>query len=228
MQTQNDSVENKNVTCTWSSTADCDNCQLNGFLHCKWQQKHLMYFLRIAFYIMIPSFVGFILAGLLLNNWLYLIIYIAFWIVFFGAFEIRVLCSHCPYYQEEKQGLILHCLANHGTLKLWKYHPEPMKTWEKIAFIVGVLIFIFFPVIPEFDLIIQESNQLMIILLILLTGITILTGINFYYKLRKNICPYCVNFSCPFNTVEKEAVDTYLQKNPVMKDAWEKSGYKLG
>lgn len=228
MNGQAELVENKNVTCTWSSNADCTNCQLTVILHCKWQQKYLMYFLKIAMYIMIPSAIGFILAGFLLNNWLYLIIYILFWIVFFGAFEIRVLCSHCPYYQEESKGHILHCLANHGTIKLWKYHPEPMKTWEKISFIAGALFFMFFPVVPEIDLIIHESDLFMLSLLITLTAITILTGIHFYYKLRKNVCPYCVNFSCPFNSVEKKVVDSYLQKNSVMKIAWEQSGYKFG
>ena len=228
MNSQNESVQNENVTCTWRSDSDCDNCQLTGLLHCKWQQKHLMYFLRLAMYIMIPSLIGFVLAGLLLNNWLYLIIYIAFWIFFFGAFEIRVLCSHCPYYQEEKHGLILHCLANHGTVKLWKYHPEPMKTWEKISFIAGVLFFVLFPVLPELDLIIHESDQFMVMMLIILTAITIFNGIYFYYRLRSNICPYCVNFSCPFNTVGKNIVDSYLQQNPVLKEAWEQSGYKLG
>ena len=56
--------------------------------------------------------------------------------------EIRVLCSHCPYYAEE--GRILHCLANHGTIKLWKYHPEPMRFWEKLGFLGGIIFFLYF------------------------------------------------------------------------------------
>jgi hypothetical protein len=41
-------------------------------------------------------------------------------------------------------------------------------------------------------------------------------------------CSKCVNFSCPLNHVPKSMVDEYLERNPVMKEAWEKSGYKLG
>lgn len=50
----------------------------------------------------------------------------------------------------------------------------------------------------------------------------------FLYALKVFFCPKCVNFSCPFNTVPKTAVDEYLKRNPVMKEAWEKSAYKLG
>ena len=40
-------------------------------------------------------------------------------------------------------------------------------------------------------------------------------------------CSQCVNFSCPLNTVPKSIVDEYLKRNPVMRDAWVKSGYHL-
>jgi hypothetical protein len=37
-----------------------------------------------------------------------------------------------------------------------------------------------------------------------------------------------VNFSCPLNHVSKEVVDAYLERNPVMRRAWEESGYQVG
>jgi len=40
-------------------------------------------------------------------------------------------------------------------------------------------------------------------------------------------CSQCVNFSCPLNIVPKSMVDEYLKRNPVMRDAWVKSGYRL-
>lgn len=215
------------VTCTWDTNSDCDNCNLNNFLNCKWKKEHLAYFMRIAFYVMIPSGLGLILAGFYLNNWFYLITYVAFCLLWFGIFEIRVLCAHCPYYVEEKQGKVLHCLANQGSLKVWKYHPEPMKLWEQIAFIVGALIFVLFPIYPELLLEMQADSQLLILVFSLILVVTLLAGINFFYKLKRNICPYCVNFSCPFNTVDKKTVDAYLAKNQVMREAWEQSGYKL-
>ena len=43
----------------------------------------------------------------------------------------------------------------------------------------------------------------------------------FFWTLRKYTCPRCVNFSCPLNTVPKDIVDAYLERNPVMRQAWE-------
>ncbi|MFX0095154.1 MAG: hypothetical protein ACFFBD_25695, partial [Candidatus Hodarchaeota archaeon] len=63
-----------------------------------------------------------------------------------------------------------------------------------------------------------------------LTGLAVLSsvsGIYFFVGLRRNVCPKCVNFSCPLNKVPKEIVDAYLKRNPVMKEAWEASGYKI-
>ena len=59
---------------------------------------------------------------------------------FFFVWEARILCSHCPYWAEE--GRILHCHANYGVIKIWRYHPEPMSKFEQVQFIVGVLIFL--------------------------------------------------------------------------------------
>ena len=39
-------------------------------------------------------------------------------------------------------------------------------------------------------------------------------------------CNSCPNFSCPFNGVKKEVVDSFLNKNPVMKKAWENEGWE--
>ena len=38
-------------------------------------------------------------------------------------------------------------------------------------------------------------------------------------------CSMCVNFSCPLNSVAKEDIDAYLEKNEVMKKAWLSRGY---
>jgi hypothetical protein len=57
---------------------------------------------------------------------------------------------------------------------------------------------------------------------------TLLAIIVFLQIIKVYYCAKCVNFSCPLNTVEKRVVDEYLLKNDVMREAWEKSGYKLG
>lgn len=41
-------------------------------------------------------------------------------------------------------------------------------------------------------------------------------------------CARCVNFSCVMNKAPKSFVSDYLERNPEMRDAWEKAGYDLG
>jgi hypothetical protein len=50
----------------------------------------------------------------------------------------------------------------------------------------------------------------------------------FFWTLRKYTCPQCVNFSCPLNSVPKEIVDAYLERNLVMRQAWLDSGWVIG
>ncbi|MHA2253995.1 MAG: hypothetical protein ACXAD7_26825 [Candidatus Kariarchaeaceae archaeon] len=221
--------DQKCLICTWDEKAECTTCDVKGKLDCKWNQNLLLRFYKGGLPAMLFGGIGFVIVGLMVN-WIPLFIYIAFWIFFFGFFEIRILCSHCPYYAED--GFILHCLANHGTIKVWKYHPEPMNVYEKIGFLAGALFFVLFPVITEvigiyviFDNI--QSIGIEIIVLIALSLLSFLSGIYFFVFLQRNICPYCVNFSCPLNKVAKELVDSYLTKNPIMREAWEASGYRI-
>jgi hypothetical protein len=219
------------IPCTWDKDSNCVSCSISGDLNCKWEQSHLSRFYRYSLPIMIFGFLGLIVVGLQVS-WIPLITYVAFWIFFFGFFEIRVLCSHCPYYAEG-EGRVLHCLANHGSLKLWKYRPGPMKRWEKVGFLSGFWVFVIFPIVGELYglLSLWESagsiNDGMVVLALLLLGSTI-SGIFFTIKVLTRICTKCVNFSCPLNRVPKMVVDEYLKINPVMKEAWEKTGYKIG
>jgi hypothetical protein len=215
------------LTCTWDEESDCLNCEITGKLDCKWEQHLLIRFYKGALPLMIFAVVGFFIVGLLVS-WIPAFLYVGFWIFFFGFFETRILCSHCPYYAEE--GRILHCLANHGTIKIWKYNPNPLNSFEKVGFLGGALFFVFFPVLTELWGLIEIHRSLtnpslvsFILLGLILLGIT--GGFFFFYILRKKICPKCVNFSCPLNKVPKTIVNAYLDKNPVMKEAWLKSGY---
>ena len=134
------------LICTWDDEARCYECELQEKLDCRWEKGLLMRFYKGGSITMIAGAVGLIITGLY-ASWLPLVIYAGFWIFFFGFFEIRVLCSHCPYYSEE--GKILHSLANHGMIKIWKYHPGPMNSWEKLGFLGGAIFFVVFPVIAE-------------------------------------------------------------------------------
>ncbi|MFX1507079.1 MAG: hypothetical protein ACFFDC_13370 [Promethearchaeota archaeon] len=228
------SVEHKSLdkhtclVCTWDEEEKCLDCELQERLDCRWKQSLLIRFYKAVGFAMVSAILAFILIGLFIS-WIPLIIYVIFWIFFFGFFEIRVLCSHCPYYAEE--GRILHCLANHGTIKVWRYHPEPLNSFEKFGFLAGAVFFVLFPLITELFGILtfwnQEDKLILILMLVVLAAISLLGGIYFFYFLRSRICPKCINFSCPLNKVPKELVDAYLKKNPIMKAAWEDAGYQL-
>ncbi len=221
--------QNLNITCTWNENSDCANCNIKGKLDCKWQNHLLLRFYKGAGPLMVFAIIGFIIIGLNVS-WIPTLIYIGFWVFFFGFFEIKVLCSHCPYYAEE--GRVLHCLANHGTIKVWAYNPNPMNSFEKFGFFAGALFFVFFPVLVEIYGLMEIyrlsiGSDLLIYSLLGLIILGLIGGIFFFYILQRNICPKCVNFSCPLNRVPKKIVDAYLNKNPVMKKAWLESGYQV-
>jgi hypothetical protein len=156
----------------------------------------------------IPAVIGVITAG---YGW-FLLGWTAFLLFFFEVWEIRILCSHCPFYAEES--LTLHCIANYGSLKLWKYRPEPMNLWEKIQLLTGFSILGGYP----FPFIIAGRQWLWLV--VALWGLVM-----FFWTLRKNTCSQCVNFSCPLNTVPHEIVCAYLKRNPTMYNAWVESGW---
>jgi hypothetical protein len=138
-----------------------------------------------------------------------------FWIFFFGFWEIKILCSHCPFYA--KKGLLLECPANLGCPKLWKYNPAPINSWEKLQLVIGFSILFGYPI--YFSIIGEQY---------LWAGLTALGAIAFFVILGIFTCSKCVNFSCLFNRVPKEVVDEYLMKNEVIRKAWEEAGYKIG
>ncbi len=181
---------------------------------------------------MSPAFV-FIVAGTSwgaakLGNWWWFAIIVGYYALFF-TIETRILCSHCPYYSED--GKVLHCLANHGFYKFFKYRPGPMNRFEKRLLQFGFVLFALVPlsnqVINVILISLNRSNYFLgyyIGLLIILGLFVVSIGIAFSILFRK-ICPNCVNFSCPFNQAAKEKVDKYLKKNPTMKQAWIDCGY---
>ena len=115
---------NLNNLCTLDKNATCTSCLNNGKLACKWDEKIKNNFKAIGFPpVLVPMF-GMTLMGLAFGVWWPLIVYPAYFMSMFSVFEIRFLCSHCPYYPDGRK--TLKCLGNHGSPKLWKYHPEPM------------------------------------------------------------------------------------------------------
>jgi hypothetical protein len=217
--------KNPHNLCTWDAKSDCDNCPNTDRLNCKWNRKLLMGFLLLFLPFGFTSWFGLALVGKLIGNWLVVIAYLIFYIAFFFFFEIRILCSHCPYYGENSR--ILHCLANNGAIKLWSYHPE------KISLVICFFFLAGYPVLAQVYgswLIYAQYPHFDSIALLGMVGITVatlLSAVTFFACLRIYVCTKCVNFSCPLNEVPKSAVDEYLRNNSVMKAAWEQSGYIL-
>jgi len=227
-------VMNKPVeeSCTWKFEVNCEGCKVKEKLNCRWKLSDLLLFFFIAIPGMTGCLAGTLFIGLTVHAWWPMILYILFFPIVLGIAETRFLCSHCPYYAQK--GLVLHCLANHGFLRLWKYHPEPMNKLEKL--LMWILILVFLLLIPcsilGFDIIyftlnIDTYGLVGLISVISLTVVTILSLTAMAFVMIKNVCSVCINFSCPLNGVKKEVVDQYLEKNLEMKKAWEKCGYKI-
>ena len=120
--------------CTWRPNSACEDCSIAGRLKCHYSSADLFRFVGTFLLFAVPGLVGMILAG---YGW-YIPGWAGFMVLFFSLWEIRILCSHCPYYAEGDR--ILHCIANYGVFKLWKYPPEPMNRWETTLFlIVGII-----------------------------------------------------------------------------------------
>jgi hypothetical protein len=197
--------------CTWQSISECKNCSIAGRLKCRFNPGDLLHFLGLFLSFLFPALIGMMLSG----YWLYILGWMGLAIIFFGFWEIRILCSHCPYYAEK--GITLHCIANYGCPKFWKYHPEPISNSEKIQLVIGFIIIGGYP----FPFLILSEQ--FILLLLTAWGL-----IMFFWTLQKYTCSKCVNFSCLLNRVPKEVVDEYLKRNPVMRKAWEEKGWQTG
>lgn len=217
--------------CSIDKTSNCNDCHIRNRLTCKWDKKIKNCLAAVSLPPIFIALFGMVVVGKVTASWWPLIAYVVYLISMFTFFETRFLCSHCPYYLEE--GKTLRCMGNHGSPKLWRYRPEPINRFEKFLMrfaIVAVIFFIFPLAVLGYGVLYLSSHYSTYGLMSLLglIGITLsalLSSIAFMAVLKTFFCSQCVNFSCTFNTVPKHVVDTYLNRNPVMKEAWKKSGY---
>jgi hypothetical protein len=197
--------------CTWKPESACEGCETGAAINCRHSWIDLLRFYACFSPFGVLAIIGVMRSGYGLWLWGWL----GYAVFFFFVWESRILCSHCPYYAENS--LILHCLANHGVLKIWRYHPEPMSRFEQWQFGIGAGILVLYP----FPLMILGGAWLFAAL----TGAAALIGGAAIYR---TICSRCINFSCPANHVPKSVIDAYLMRNPVMREAWERSGWVIG
>ena len=219
--------------CTWKEESVCVECGLKGELGCRLNPGDFWFFVFNQIPGLVMSFFGLALVWFLTGAWwptiLFAVVCIALWGL---GIETRILCSHCPYWAEDSR--TLHCWALTGSPKIWRYRPEPMNRLEKTVLMIFFSFLWVFPVLVEaygiwvMSVAFAEFGIYALLGMIGVTLATILVGLQFYYIMVSRFCSRCVNLSCPMNRVPKSMVDAYLEKNPVMKRAWEKSGYKLG
>lgn len=198
----------------------CGSCGLRGKLLCHFQVKDTSLFIigGIGFWtaIIIGIIQGYQRSTLPIGGLIaFFAIYVAYLAFFFQIWENKILCSHCPYYAFT-DGKRLSCYANAGIYKLWPYNPTPMTKSEQIQFLIG---FGMFYIIPTIFLIWAKSY--------LAFGIASAFFITWITIMQLSSCKKCPNFSCPLSRVSKEVMDKYLQKNEVMRKAWEEAGYQL-
>jgi hypothetical protein len=191
---------------TTCSAQSCDGCPVGKDVHCHFHGNDLAAFLLVF----LPSFFVGGVAMVKISPW-WLVPWIAIIIGYFGLVEIRVMCSHCPHYAEP--GKNLQCWANYGSPRLWKYHPGPMSTVEKIIFEAGLILIFGYPLI-----------FLVIGMQWLLLAVYALTSASFYATLKHSYCSQCMNFACPLNHVSMEVREAFFARNPVVSAAWNRDG----
>lgn len=199
----------KDVPCTAQLATSCEGCSLNSSLMCRYEKRDTTHFFMIFLPLLVTAIGGVIASG---YGW-WLFGWLAYMFFFFFVWEGRVLCSHCPYWAEP--GRVLHCHANYGVIKLWKYRSGPMNQSEQVQFLAGALLLVLYPLV--FMLIGREY---------LLAAIGLASATSFAYLLWRNICDRCINFSCPLNHVGAATRQAFLACNPVAARAWELADQK--
>ncbi len=179
---------------------NCEDCEIESKTNCNFQYCHLLKFYLIS----TPSLIigG---TGISKYNTSAFFIWLMIICLFFLVIEIRVLCAHCPHYENSK--MTLKCWANYGAPKIWKFRPWPMTPQEKTILISG---FAFVWGYPFFFLFASEA-WLMLFLYFCLTTF-------FFTMLRLKNCVKCINFSCPLNQISPDTKEIFLRNNPVFCD----------
>ena len=176
---------------------NCEGCAIQGRLLCIHTKKDLADFGVLFIMYAIPF-----LAGMIIGKfWWALAIWFGLAIVFFVYVEALILCRHCPHYAES--GSVLKCHANAGLPKIPPYDPRPLRTWEKVAWLLYVaLLFLYF--IPFF--IISQQWLLLII--------TSWAGITAAWTVQRTQCNRCYHLSCPVNRVPADVKAIFYQNYP--------------
>ena len=202
--------------CIWKDKSNCGDCKLDKQLFCRPKLKYMMYFILPLLIGLIPVIFGVLFSNFdIIMKLFFFISWLAYAMFFFSVWESHMLCNHCPYYANDAQKT-LHCPIDKGKLKTGKYKPGPLSFSEKVQFFLGSSILFMYPI--PFLII----GGLLIPLIFLIIGV-----VTWIIVIQLKVCIACVNFACPLNRVNKDIKDEFFRLNPIIKEAWEKSGYKF-
>lgn len=231
-----ESAGGSSTACTWLPETNCGEkgCRLRGALACRWNPDEYNFLMGIVQTppALIMTFT-LVLVGVATGNWWCMALFAWIIIMWPLGLETLVLCRHCPYFTDS--GKTLTCWALRYFRKWWSYSPRPLRGWEK--FVVVCLLFglpslwpIGWALYGIYHIAVNYHAFGLVALLGMIGACfaTAVSSLQFFLILWARACNRCVNFSCPFNTVPPETVDAYLELNPVMKEAWVRSGYKPG
>lgn len=217
--------ESNAINCVANKDNDCEDCELNDKLLCRFEKKFANKFLVGNIFYRVLANIILIFAGILTEQWWMLYTYIIAIFLTFFMIEPRLLCSHCPHYA--KEGKVLKCWALRGMPKFWKYRPVPISKIEKnIMLVVGAFIDLF-PyfgfIIGLLDFILNPIGAISSGLGLIITTILFTVVVIYFSKILLGYaCKHCSNFSCAMNKVSEDVIKSFLAKNPILKSAFEK------
>ncbi|MFH1464202.1 MAG: hypothetical protein ABIO70_07435 [Pseudomonadota bacterium] len=184
-------------TCTRGT---CDGCDVTGKVVCHFSARKLLTFYLLAGPLLLVGGLG-----LVTISWVALLAWVGLYILSFGIIGVWTTCAHCPHYAEPSLRC-LRCDVLWGFPKLRAPQPGPMAGWEKAAHVGCFAVFLLGPV----PILLLHGPLIgggwTAIYLSLVAG--------FVLGLRRLFCARCMNFTCPFNTVDEAARAVFREHNP--------------
>jgi len=215
-------------SCVATADMECEDCNLDKDILCKFTKRETIIFIIGNICYRLNALAIFYFIGFMLNTWWMMWAYGLFIAITFFVIEPGLICCHCPFYT--KEGKFLKCGGLWGMPKLWKYHPEPIKKWNKIVMLVVGIIFEGIPllgIIGGLYFFLRDPPPPLFYEIGLLITTIVFIGLAYYHLkvLLGDHCKRCPNFSCPLNKVPTHYVQLFFKKNKVMREAWEEAGW---
>lgn len=199
--------------CIWQNGTDCGDCGLAKILFCKPSSTYRLYFALPFFAALIPAVIGIATSGYSLAVSLgFFAGWFGYAFFFLNVWESRMLCNHCPWYANDEE-LVLHCPIDVGKLKTGRFDPRPLTRGHKLQFLIGAGLLLIAPL----PMLAAAGKWIYL-------GCTVGGEILWAAITQTKVCTACINFSCPLNRVDAALRNQFLDRNPVLREAWEKAG----